>query len=431
MSPERAGLELVPRVVPADSVATITIRSVSPSAPPIKDGPCELAICPAEEIGADEASTSVIRLTARPRDGVLQIPLRFQGEQEYRVRLTWADNAPGDRPIEFRLYAIGSDLFERRPWKGDLHLHSHRSDGQEAPARVAAHCRRIGMDFMAVTDHSQYEPSLEAIRAFENLDVALRIYPGEEVHPPENRIHLINFGGRFSLNAIFERDPAGYRTEVRAIEADLDDLPSGPLRYQYASSVWCCRKIREAGGLAVFCHPYWVTEGRYNVPEILIARHFDDRPFDAFEVIGGYFPYEVESNLLQVARYHEERRRKDPLPVVGASDAHGCENGRLFGWYYTIVFCRGPELSDLIQGVKGGFSVAVEALPGQTARAHGPFRLVKFAHFLLREVFPDHDALCEEEGRLMLGHLAGAADAVDRLEQSRGRTVALYDRIWA
>jgi len=31
------------------------------------------------------------------------------------------------------------------------------------------------------------------------------------------------------------------------------------------------------------------------------------QPFDAFELIGGFHPYELDSNTLQVARYHEER----------------------------------------------------------------------------------------------------------------------------
>ena len=37
--------------------------------------------------------------------------------------------------------------------------------------------------------------------------------------------------------------------------------------------------IRDAGGLSIFCHPYWVEGTRYNVAEALIARHFADQPF--------------------------------------------------------------------------------------------------------------------------------------------------------
>jgi hypothetical protein len=72
----------------------------------------------------------------------------------------------------------------------------------------------------------------------------------------------------------------------------------------------------------------------------------------------------------------------------------------------------------------------VEALSGETARAHGPFRLVKYAQFLLREVFPEHDALCAQEGRLMLAHLAGDATAAEQLGKRRGSVARLYARLW-
>ena len=153
--------------------------------------------------------------------------------------------------------------------------------------------------------------------------------------------------------------------------------------------------------------------------------------FDALEVIGGYSPREIESNTLQVARYHEERTRGGPLPIVGASDSHGCRKGVLFGWYYTLVFAPSCELPDLIDGVKNLWSVAIEALPGESPRPHGPFRLVKYALFLLREVFPAHDELCSDEGQLMLDHVRGNAAASEELAQLSGRTAKLRDSFWA
>ena len=133
------------------------------------------------------------------------------------------------------------------------------------------------------------------------------------------------------------------------------------------------------------------------------------QPWDALEIIGGYHLFEVESNWLQVARYHEERGKGKRIPIVGVSDAHGCERGELFGWYYTMVFAPTTDLPDLVQSIRDLYSVAVEALPGQDARAHGPFRLTLYAQFLLREILPLHDGLCLEEGRLMLAHAAGDA----------------------
>jgi hypothetical protein len=158
---------------------------------------------------------------------------------------------------------------------------------------------------------------------------------------------------------------------------------------------------------------------------------FEHQPFDALELVGGYHLYEAESNLLQVARYQELRAQGKRIPIVGASDSHGCETGLLFGWYYTIVYSPSLDLPDLIASIKDGYSVAVEALPHELVRAFGPFRMVLFAQFLLREILPAHDELCLEEGRLMLEHAAGDPQASQALQPLQGRTDRLYDRLWA
>jgi hypothetical protein len=362
-------------------------------------------------------------------NGVLSIAYDFKTEQEYILVVSQNPGTEQNVIGEYHVYAVEIDLFNRRPYKGDFHIHSNRSDGQESPAYVAGSCRRIGLDFMAVTDHRQYNPSLEAIQSFSHIPIDLRIFPGEEIHPPDNAVHMINFGGNASVNDLFT-DEGLYFSEIEKISEGFPELPEGWLRYQYASCVWCYQKIRSFGGLAIFCHPYWVYRHSFNVPEILIAKHFDLLPFDAYEVIGGYHRFEIESNRLQVARYYEERTKGKQIPIVGVSDAHGCENGSLFGWYYSIVFSPSNNLSDLIQSIKELYSIAVEHLPSETPNAYGPFRLVKYAQFILREIMPLHDKLCAEEGRLMLLYLAGSLQAETELINQQGSVKNLFDWFW-
>ena len=369
-----------------------------------------------------------------PEKGVLAAELFFAGEQEHQLRL-YAGQPDYDQPLAiFSLYSVGPDLFERIPCKGDLHIHSRRSDGLDEPAHVAAACRRIGLDFMAVTDHSRYGPSIEAQSAFAGVPVDLLICRGEEVHAPGNPLHIINFGGRFSINEQFGQPD--YAEKIAEVDRRLGDLPAAVDRYEYASAVWIFDQIRLGGGLGIFCHPYWLFPHKerrqgYYISEALISQLFAGQPYDALELLGGYHLHEAESNNLQVARYQDERAQGRRVPIVGVSDAHGCENGKLFGWYYTLVFSRGNSQPDLIEGIRSLYSVAVEALPGEIVRAYGPFRLVKFALFLLREVFPAHDAYCCEEGKMMLA-MADAADAAatQRLMQMHGRTAALMDRVY-
>ncbi len=427
--PETIAYELTPQIVLADRQTDITIRPIFDHLRFKIDSRYEVTYFPCEQFAEKSGWPGKNTPPGRVIDGNLQVTQFFESEQEHILRV---DLIEGDRRTligDFKLYSLREDLFNRRPYKGDFHIHSARSDGREPPAYVAAACRRIGLDFMAVTDHHRYAPSIEAIRTFENVDLDLRIFPGEEVHPPENPVHMINFGGKFSVNDLFKEE-AEYRRQVDRVAETLPALPPGASRYQYASCLWCFDKIREAGGMGIFCHPYWMESLRYTPSGALTSLLLDRRPFDAFELIGGFFKWEADSNTLQVARYHEERSQGRQIPIVGASDSHGCERDELFGWYYTIVFSPSLELSDLTASIKSFYSVAVEAMSNETPRAYGPFRLVKFALFLLREFFPRHDDLCLEEGRLMLRHLTGDPAAANILKTLKGRTAALQNQIW-
>ncbi|HOH43039.1 MAG TPA: hypothetical protein PLZ53_07960, partial [Candidatus Hydrogenedentes bacterium] len=65
------------------------------------------------------------------------------------------------------------------------------------------------------------------------------------------------------------------------------------------------------------------------------------------------------------------------------------------------------------------------------ARAYGPFRIVKYATYLLREVLPQHDELCFEEGRLMIQYASGDTSAVDRLALLQGQVARFYDKVYS
>lgn len=416
-----------PRIVRSRQQSTITIRPLFGHCEFRDTDALEVALVPTCGVLGQTGWVEYPRAPAEVRGGSISVSLAFEQEQEYVLLLERVRDGQRALVAEFRLYAVDDDLFARRPLKGDLHLHTHYSDGRESPAFVAASCRKIGLDFMAITDHRQYAPSLEAIAAFADVETDLLICPGEEVHPPNNPVHIVNFGASKSINALFNTD--GYRNEVAEVARELT-LPQGVDRYSLASCIWCFRNIREAGGLGVFCHPYWLTGYRFDVPEYLTDAVFDSAPYDALELIGGYHLNEAESNMLQVARYQEERARGKRIPVVGSSDSHGCEQADLFGWYYTIVFAKANERAEIIGSIKDLYSVAVEALPGEHARAFGPFRLVRYAQFLMREVFPLHDELCFEEGGQMIAYAGGDASAADVVRCLNGRTAKLYDRIW-
>lgn len=425
---------VTPKIVPADRQMTVKILSRFETFP--KPG-CtyRLTYTPVGRYALKTGWKKAVAEEIVPRDNTFEITRYFEGEQEHILKIEEVDSENRVRLVgTFHVYSLRPDLFALRPYKGDFHMHSFRSDGQESPAYVAGACRRVGLDFMALTDHRNYAGSLEAISAFKDLPVDLRLYPGEEVHPPENPVHFVSFGARESISELIKKDEPAYRKEVQAIMDKLKAVPEYVDRYQYASSVWTFQKIREKGGLGIFAHPYWRPGNANYISYALVDYIFENRIFDALELISGFGwneLQEVDVNNLQVNRYLEARARGLKVPVVGISDSHSCENSDQFGRYYTIVFSPSIELSDLIEAIKNEMSVAVETPGGELPRVYGPFRLVNYAHFLLRYVFPLHDEMCFEEGRLMIEYAGGQKEAVERLKLMRGQVQKYYETVWA
>jgi len=425
---ETQPLEVFPKIVPAGRRVTVDVRLASHGQGFKPHTDYVVSHFPSETYATLVRSQNTI--TCRTEDGVLHVARKWQGEQEHVLTVEELSKGKTIPLGSVRVYSLEQDLFTRRAFKGDFHVHTSRSDGQEPPGHVAAACRRTGLDFMAVTDHSIYAPSLEAQRAYKGVDIDLAIFPGEEVHPPGNHAHFVNFGGRSSVNTLYA-DETAYRTQVEEIVQTLPDLPVDVDPFEYASCVWCCQRIREAGGLAIFCHPYWFYERRLYIPTFaLVSQLLETQPFDAVELLGGFLRDKADGNRLMLARYHEDVAKGRQHAIVGVSDTHGCETGELLGWYYTLVFCRTLDLPEIVDSVKNHCAVAVEAIPGEVVRAYGPFRMVKYANFLLREVMPHHDALCAEEGDLMLKFFLGDHAAAEALHAQQGQTAAWSDRCY-
>ena len=110
------------------------------------------------------------------------------------------------------------------------------------------------------------------------------------------------------------------------------------------------------------------------------------------------------------------------------SDSHDCDSS-LTGWYYTIVFAEELSFDALATAIRDDRSVAVHCPPGNFPLVVGPFRLTRFAYFLLRELYPAHDELCRIEGEIMLRALAGEEpEACEELACRRGEAEAFLAR---
>ncbi len=444
MKKELANYDIFPKVFRAGRTVTVNIVPLGKHAKFDSAKEYTLRVCPLSQ-GSPEVykrQSNRFEYKLKPgKNGGLTFKHAFKGEQEHFVRVHDKD---GKRLVQLSVYSVGADLAGRYPYIGDLHMHTFRSDGREAPEIVAANYRKYGYDFLGITDHQRYYPSLEAMNAFKDVPIDYTLVPGEEIHLPGNDVHIVNFGGEYSVTGILKkscqnlergegpefRSLAGvcprtmtddeYRAEVNALMRKLR-LPSGFVeRFAYAACVWIFNHIRKAKGLGIFCHPYWISDV-FQVPEDLNDYLLKTHPFDAFEVCGGESYY--EQNGFQWAKYYEDRERGIKYPIVGATDSHGSVHNDNKLVARTIVFARANERKELIASIKDFYSVAVDTVGGN--KFIGEFRLVKYACFLMRNYFPLHDELCFEEGRAMKALVCGDKNAKKVLHAISGRTEEL------
>jgi len=437
--------DLYPKVVPADKASTVTIRPIGEHAAFHADREYKIEVYQLTKGSAwtyGDVGQKTYPLVIN-EDGSVSFTHVFPEEQEHFIRIF----SDGKRIVQLSVYSVKEDLYGRYPYMGDLHMHTFRSDGRQAPAVVAANYRKFGYDFMAMTDHRAYYASLEAIRAYEDVPLDFTLFAGEEVHFHRDPVHIVNFGGRFSINGLWKNSPQyqakgddlAWRTsdgkdapapmteeEFNAlIDARMEkmaDVPAGVDKRVYATCTWIFEKIREGGGLGIFAHPYWISDV-FEVPEALVEHMMAEQPFDAFEVLGGenYF----EQNGFQTARYYSDRIKGRNYPIVGSTDSHSSVNNENAYLARTIVFAPSMEHDALLGSIKDRYSVAVDGI-SKELRLVGEERLIRYGWFLLANYFPIHDELCFEEGRLMKIYATGSAE--ERADAAR-LLKAIYGRM--
>ncbi len=456
MKNEMHNYDIFPKVFPKDKEIEITIKPLGDHVA-FKKESYNVVICPmCQGTPNDYPSMSGFseEMSLKPNaDGCIRFKHTFRGEQEHFIRFL---NDEGRRDFQLSVYSLDSDLCGKYPFIGDLHMHTIRSDGGEAPAIVAANYRRHGYDFLAITDHRRYYPSLEAIDAYKDVPLEYTLVPGEEIHMPKgdayhsNDVHMVNFGGKYSINGLIDSsaqiEEAGEDKTKRSIDgncpetmskeefwAAIDeyartlDIPEGVEPFAFACCNWITEQVRKADGLSIFAHPYWISNV-FQVPEKFSQAMFDKKAFDAFEVLGGerYF----EQNGLQTIFYYEQCAKGNKMPIVGSTDSHESFNNPGAFICSTIVFAPENTREALISSIKNYYTVAVDTISAEY-RMVGDLRLVKYAAFLYENFFPLHDELCYEEGRLMKQHATGDEDAARLLKAINGRMKKQREKYFA
>ncbi|MBQ4111107.1 MAG: PHP domain-containing protein [Clostridia bacterium] len=435
MNPNLKKFKVIPSVVEANKESTVTVKAIDGIFKFYDDITYEVKFIPQEESDVPHNDTMSLEgfnenrksIFATPENGELKLTYFFGNEQEWKIRIRvknpseyekyqnpiykkyepfwgWLINAPKEG-ITLSVYSLEPDLYKRRALKGDLHIHSNASDGDESPEMVAASYRKAGFDFMALTDHNTFNTSKNAKEKLSFLGENFEILHGEEIHNSTDDcyagyFHLVHIGGKYSINEIYQNNPERIEKEIAELDGKVE-VPENVDKKEYLGRVWVKKEVEKAGGFLIFPHPYW-NIGFYHIQTSMAKAILRNKLCDAFEVIGGCKPY---ANNMQVELYHSLRAEGVEMPVVGSSDSHSVlRSNTHFNKQSTIAF---TENGDILKAIADGYSVAVEALPGENVRVYGNFRLMKYVHFLLETYFMLHNELCFASGLFLDDYIHG------------------------
>ena len=428
---QRNAFDIFPLVFPINENVVFTIQSLGTRNP--LQGEYTVTVhranagSPKEEFSTWNADSYICKVE---QNGMLYFSYTASHEGEYFIRLYKNEM----QVVQVHIYALKEDLSCRYPFRGDFHMHTNGSDGNEPPEIVCANYRRKGYDFIVVTDHERYYPSLNAIKAYQGVKIPLSILPGEEVHLPGTTVHIVNAGGLFSINGLLPikenyldtngelskrrfnenvqppevYEMPAYWEEIQKIEEQVKQctIPEMVDKRSYAVCLWAFDKIHQADGLGIFCHPYWLQD-LYQISENFTLYMLQEHPFDAFEVLGGENYY--AQNGLQTAMYYEEYKQGRVHSIVGSTDSHGStSSNRNWDICSTIVFAKSNDRKDILDSVKEKYSVAVDTI-SKEYRLVGEYRLQKYASFLMERYFPIHDQQTLVDGEMMYQYAIGNA----------------------
>jgi 3',5'-nucleoside bisphosphate phosphatase len=272
----------------------------------------------------------------------------------------------------------------------DLQSHSTRSDGTLEPALVVASAAQAGVQLLALSDHDSVDGVSEALAAGNELGVrvapAVEISALDDGSDPPRELHILGYlidhldqrfarrlatfledrerrtlrmgealrqlGFELDERAISERLEAGrpigrphlaqavlgHEANSQRLQAEgIDDVGSlikaylieGKPAYRIRETptvAGAVEAIRDAGGLAVWAHPFWDVSD----PDEVVAsiERFEGLGIDGVEA---FYITHTESQTRMLAMRCEERG----LLSTGSADFHGPEN-RLFSRFMAF-----------------------------------------------------------------------------------------------
>jgi hypothetical protein len=427
--------ELFPRVVPEGWSGTLLLRGEYDHTRFSQSVSYRYELTSLFWYASSHRRKASIRGEAVPdEEGTLRIPFSPDVTGEWRIVVDAEASGHRHLPCRLGLYVISGDRFHLRPFIGELHCHSTGSDGRQEPAYVPVRARSFGLDFLALTDHQNFQSGREMIDgAMGVLGRRMLLMMGEELHPERREgedpgqhphfYHYVAVGHRESVRDSYLADEATTSDEVTQIDKEIGARGAVPGLdlHDYAEGLWKVRKARELGALVLFCHPYWAWP--LNIDLSAIEQTFQDGEFDAVEVLSRADPSSLMPN-----RWARETVAGRSLNVVGVTDHHFWGPDSSLS-HSTYVLAEELTQEAIFEAIRGGRSLAFQN--GDSPRFVGPDDLVGFAEFYVAKLLPLKRRIMSLEAALGFSALRGGPfnrDLVESLDRELDR---LIGRMWA
>ena len=234
--------------------------------------------------------------------------------------------------------------------RGNLHMHTHLSDGTRSHAEIARIAAEAGLDFVVVTDHNVYQPGHDAW-----LEGVLLLV-GEEVHDPE-------------------RQPQSSHLLCFDIHADVAGLAADPQAVIDA--------VAAQGGFTFLAHPFERDVAAF-LPEPNISwRDWDASGYAGIELwnymsefksvlknraqalVYAYLPaLAIEGPYPETLHKWDELLQAGPVAAFGGSDAHGTV-------YHLGPIARAVQPYDYLFRCVNTHLLSEEALTGEVEHDRG------------------------------------------------------------
>ena len=211
MLPNPKNYSIFPSVVPANEAVSMTVVPNEKAFLLFDDKTYTVTVIDIDADVAYRASgdhKTVYELKAE--NGALKFNHTFIDEQEHLVIVSVDDKDIAALSV----YSLYEDLYALKPLRGDLHVHSYRSDGSHDPAAMLGHYREQGYDFMTLSDHNRYYPGGEIDETYAGVKLGITHIQGEELHSPDSPIHIVHVGGNDSVAQIYIDNSPEYQEEL-------------------------------------------------------------------------------------------------------------------------------------------------------------------------------------------------------------------------